>query len=185
MQSFRRLLFGTALAAAALCWPLISPAADRDVPGRADVDTCHVSLFGTVASLRGPNAFMLTPIRSSIGSVYVDHTSSRINANGLTIRPGVFTGLFGCVEQDGRVFKPNEVTLATSASAYSAASHEVTMVGTIDEVHSTWIGVRTRYNGHIHVYTSENGLRTGERVRVRGPYNPMTGVVNAASVAVI
>jgi hypothetical protein len=159
--------------------------AGRDNLASADIDNCHVSMFGTISSLRGPKAFVLTPVRSSLGSVYVDHTSARINANGLAVRPGVFAGLYGCVEQDGRVFKPDEVTLATSASAYAGTNREATLVGTIDEVHAGWIGVRTRYNGHIHVYTSQSGLRSGERVRIRGPYNPLTGVVNTASVAVI
>jgi hypothetical protein len=180
MQSFRRLLFCGVLALASSSVPLLPVAAQA-----ADIDACHVSFFGTISSLRGPKAFMITPLRSSFNTVYVDHTSARINRNGLTIRPGIFVGLYGCVEQDGRVFKPDEVTLAPSASAYSAVNHEVTLVGTIDEVHRGWVGVLTRYNGHIHVYTPESGLRIGERVRIRGPYNPMTGVVNAANVAVI
>lgn len=158
---------------------------DRDEVGSTDVDTCHVSLFGTIGQIRSSNAFMLNTLRSSMGTVYVDTRSARINANGLSIRPGVFAGLYGCVEQDGRVFKPNEVTLATSESTYASANHVVALTGTIDEVARGWIGVRTRYNGHIHVYTSQTGLRTGERVSVRGPFNPLTGVLNAASLAVI
>jgi hypothetical protein len=158
---------------------------DRDIAGSADVDTCHVSLFGTIGQVRGPNAFMLQTLRSPLGAVYVDYRSARMNANGLTIRPGIFTGLYGCVEQDGRVFKPNEVTLASSESAYSAANHVIALTGTIDEVGRGVIGVRTRYNGHIHVYTSQTGLRIGERVSVRGPFDPLTGVLNAASIAVL
>lgn len=158
---------------------------DRDAVGSADLDTCHVSLFGTISQVRSSNAFMLNPLRSSLGSVYVDTRSARINTNGLSVHPGVFAGLYGCVEQDGRVFKPNQITLATSESTYASANHVVALTGTIDEVGRGWVGVRTRYNGHIHVYTSQTGLRSGERVSVRGPFNPLTGVVNAASVAVL
>lgn len=158
---------------------------DRDTIASADVDSCHVSIFGTVSSVRGPNAFMLQPLRSSLGAIYVDYRSARINANGQSIRPGVFAGLYGCVEQDGRVFKPNEVTLAASESSYASANHVVTLTGTVDEVGRGWIGVRTRYEGHIHVYTSQTGIRTGQTVSIRGPFDPLTGVVNAASVAVI
>jgi hypothetical protein len=181
MQSFRRLLLSGALVLAAFAWPVASPIGAH----AADIDSCHVSLFGTINTTRGLKAFTITPLRGSTSSIYVDHTSARMNGNGLPIRPGMFVGLYGCVEQDGRIFKADEVTLARSASAYAAANHEVMLVGTIDEVHSGWIGVRTRYNGHIHVYTSENGLRLGDRVRIRGPYDPMTGTVNAANVAVI
>lgn len=158
---------------------------DRDTVASTDVDSCHVSLFGTVSSVRGANAFMLQPLRSSLGAIYVDYRSARINSNGLSIRPGVFAGLYGCVEQDGHVFKPNEVTLAASESTYASANHVVTLTGVVDEVGRGWIGVRTRYDGHIHVNTSQTGLRTGETVSIRGPFDPLTGIVNAASVAVI
>lgn len=158
---------------------------DRDTAGTADIGACHVSLFGTITSLRGQNGFVLQPQRGSMGSVLVDYRSARINANGLTIRPGVFAGLYGCVERDGQTFKPNEVTLATSAAAYGRANRTVTLSGTIDEVNRGWIGVRSRYTGHIHVYTAQTGFRTGERVEVRGAYDPMTGIVRNATVTAI
>lgn len=158
---------------------------DRNTAGAADIDACHVSLFGTITSLRGQNGFMLQPQRGSTGTVLVDYRSARINANGLTIRPGVFAGLYGCVERDGQVFKPNEVTLATSAAAYTQANRTVTLAGTVDEVNRGWIGVRSRYTGHIHVYTSQTGFRMGERVEVRGAYDPMTGIVRNATVTAI
>lgn len=157
----------------------------RDALATADLDTCHVSLFGTVSQVRGSNAFMLQALRSPLRNVYVDMRSARVHANGLSVRPGVFAGLYGCLERNGRVFKPNEVTLAMSESTYAGANHVVALAGTVDEVGRGWIGVRTRYNGHIQVYTSQSGLRPGERISARGPFNPLTGVLHAASIAVI
>lgn len=156
-----------------------------DTASGADIDACHVSIFGTIASLRGSNGFMLQTQRGSLGTVFVDHRDARLNSNGLSVRPGVFAGVYGCVERDGQILKANEVTVAPSAAAYTASNHTVSLTGTVDEVHSGWIGVQSRYTGHIHVYTSQTGIRTGERVQVRGPYDPMTGVVRAASVTAI
>jgi hypothetical protein len=153
----------------------------------AGVGPCHVSLFGTVTETM-PNGveFGMDTLRSPIGNIHVYDKDARVNSNGLSVRPGVFAGLYGCFIQNGRAFHAEEVTLATSAQAYSAYRRPtVAVTGTIDEVRNGWIGVSTRYYGHVHVYTTQSGLRTGERVSIQGTFNPAQSSIDANSVAII
>lgn len=148
---------------------------------------CHVSLFGTVTRLF-PNRveFGFQTLRSPVGNIHVYDRFARVNANGLPLQPGVFAGLYGCFVQNGRAFHAEQITLASSAQSYAGYRRPIVSVtGTVDEVGNGWIGVATRYYGHVHVYTNQRGFRAGERISIQGAFNPVQSSINANSIAVI
>lgn len=152
-------------------------------PSNVQIGPCHESVFGTITSVRGPDAFTIQELHTS-RSLYVDHRDALTHANGVSLAPGAFVGLYGCFERAETVFKAEELTLASSAQAYANIHQPVTLSGVIDEVRNGMIGVRTPHVGHIHVLTSQTGFRAGESVTVHGTFDPVTGTLNASSVTV-
>jgi len=148
------------------------------------IGPCHESVFGTVTTVRGPNAFTIGELHTS-RTLYVDDRSALMHSNGQSVAPGTFAGLYGCFERNETVFKAEEVTLASSPQTYANMRQTVTLSGVVDEVKSGMIGVRTPHVGHIHVYTSQTGFRIGENVTARGSFDPLSGSLNATSVSVI
>lgn len=153
----------------------------RPTAASVDIGPCHESVFGTIASVRGPNAFTLQSVHAQ-STLFVDYRGAVAHTNGLAVRPGVFAGLYGCFERHETVFKTEEITLAPSAQAYASMHNTVTISGKIDEAGNGRLGLLTRYNGHIHVFTTQSGFRIGEMVTARGSYDPITGTLNATSV---
>jgi hypothetical protein len=143
-------------------------------------------LFGTVTQVWNNGVEFTLQTTGRIGSVHVYDKGARMNANGLSIQNGVYTGVYGCFIKSQQAFHANEVSLAQNASAYSSLFHPaITVTGYVDEAGSGWIGVRTRYYGHVHVVTSQTNIRSGENVSIKGTYNAATRQIDANSVTVI
>lgn len=165
----------------------VAAASFAALPAAANADLyCpqQVSIFGTVTAVRGSMITLRT--RSSIGSIHVLMHRPQVNAHGLTLRPGVFAGVYGCLEQGGRTFDADEVTLAPSADAYASYSRrEVMLDGRITSVQNGRVLVSTiGGHGDVWVSTTQQGLRPGEHVHVTGSFDPHEGAFVASGIAI-
>lgn len=156
------------------------------VLNQGNVGPCHVSLFGNVTQVWNNGDEFTLQTTGGYGSLHVYDRGARMNTNGLSIQNGVYTGVYGCFIHNQQFFHANEVTLAQNAAAYGSMFHPtVALTGYVDEVGNGWIGVRTKYYGHVHVLTNQRNIRSGENVSIQGTYNAATRQINANSVAVI
>lgn len=166
-----------------LSW--VNRSSDTDDQG-AGTGPCHVSLFGNVTQVWNNGVEFTLQTTGDIGSIHVYDNGARINHNGLPIRDGAYTGVYGCFIKNQQAFHADEVTLAASSGAYGQSYHPaVALTGYVDEVGRGWIGVRTRYYGHVHVITNRRNIRAGENVSIHGTYNPRLRQINANAIAVI
>lgn len=151
-----------------------------------NVGPCHISLFGNVTQVWGNGDEFTLQTTGGYGSIHVYDKGSRMNANGLSIQNGVYTGVYGCFIKSQQAFHADEVSLAQNASAYSSMFHPtVSVTGHVDEIGRGWIGVQTKYYGHVHVRTNQTNIRSGENVSIQGTYNAATRQITANSVAAI
>ncbi|HKU67811.1 MAG TPA: hypothetical protein VJP85_08545 [Candidatus Baltobacteraceae bacterium] len=74
------------------------------------------SFFGTIQRVNGSMLTVQTP-SGHWADIRVE-SGARVNANGMSLRPGTFVGAFGCVTPNG-VFNANEVTLSANRAAYN------------------------------------------------------------------
>ena len=148
-----------------------------------NVGPCHVSLFGTVTQV-WPNGYEFTlQTNGDIGSIHVYDKGALMHANGVSVQNGVFAHAYGCFIHNQAFFHANEVTLAASAAAFGDDYHPaITVHGVVDEIGRGWIGMRTRYYGHVHVLTNQTNVHRGENVIVTGTYNTRLREIVATSV---
>ncbi|MFN2448954.1 MAG: hypothetical protein ABR508_04055 [Candidatus Baltobacteraceae bacterium] len=151
---------------------------------RIQVGPCQVSLFGTIAQVWNNGVEFTLQTTGPIGSIHVYDNEATMHLSGLSIANGTYAGVYGCFLNHQQRFHANEVTLATSAAAYPGRPH-VVATGVIDDVARGWIGVRTRYYGHVHVLTAQTGFSRGQRVSIEGRYNTITRQIDATRVTVI
>ncbi|HET7814224.1 MAG TPA: hypothetical protein VFL13_07605 [Candidatus Baltobacteraceae bacterium] len=186
MRSFNASEVTLAPSQAAYQQSLNSNGTAETIANQGTVGPCHVSLFGTVTQVWNNGVEFTLQTTGRIGNIHVYDKGARMNANGLNIQNGVYTGVYGCFIKSQGAFHANEVTLAQNASSYASLYHPaITVTGLVDEVGNGWIGVRTRYYGHVHVTTTQTNIRSGENVSIQGTYNAATRQINANSVAVI
>lgn len=133
----------------------------------------QISIFGSVDDVRGD--VMTVNTTSNIGHVHVLMHRPSMDAHGLALRPGVFAGVYGCLEHGGRTFDAEAVTLARSATAYANYQRPYREYGgSVVAMNGSRIEIRTG-GGTLWVTTSQRGFSRGQRVRVRGYYDPYTG----------
>ncbi len=157
--------------------------------------SAKTSVYGTVKSVEG-RAFSLNAtddlygryIRTTRedGTLLVRADDARINRGGLSIRPGIFTGVYGCFV--GRNdFDASKITLATSLQTYPGrhgrltrdrddsgmSRHAQTVTGTVvSNGPGTRVVISTEDGRQIAVFTSElRGARVGDRVSATGFMN--------------
>lgn len=183
MQHFSIVKMAAATLAAAII-ATVAPAAALPGPNAVAAGApCHVSIFGSVTAVNG-RYFTLHALRSGIGNIHVDTKGARMNANSLTLRPGVFAGVYGCYAPGQRYFKASEVTLAANAQSYSGYQRRnITTTGTVVKVESGRLQIRSAGYGYLWIYTSQTGFTVGQRVTVTGSFNPMQSSLDATSVA--
>lgn len=185
MQLSNLIRVAAATAAMAALAPLAPAAAlADDEQAVAVASPCHVSLFGTVKGVN-PRFFTLDTLRSGIRNIHVETAGARMNTNGLTLRRGVFAGVYGCFAPQQRFFKASEVTLASSPESYTGyARRAVTTTGTIVKVQSGQIQIHNEDYGYLWVFTSQSGFTVGQNVTVTGSFNPVQSSLNATSITV-
>jgi ribosomal protein S8E len=183
MQRFSIVKTAAATLAAAII-ATVAPAAALPGPNAVAAGApCHVSIFGSVTAVSG-RYFTLHALRSGIGNIHVDTAGARVNTNNLSLRPGVFAGVYGCYAPQQRYFKASEVTLAANAQSYSGYQRRnVTTTGTVVKVESGRLQIRSAGYGYLWVYTSQTGFSVGQRVTVSGSFNPMQSSLDATNVA--
>jgi hypothetical protein len=160
-----------------------SPAAAQSVVGAQPSGCQRQSVFGTVATPVVNDRFNFATLRTDFGHIDVDTRGAVIHANGLTIRPGIFAGVFGCFAPGNRIFKAEEITLSTSPMSYNGYGRKsVTIQGTVTQIEHGRLGVEAPHYGHLYVYTSRTGYRIGERVSITGNFNPQDSSFNAATI---
>ncbi len=147
------------------------------------VGPCEVSLFGTITQVWNNNVEFTLQTTGPIGSIHVYDNEALMHRNGLTIQNGTYAGVYGCFLNHEERFHANEVTLSTSAATYPGRPH-ILARGTIDDIGPGWIGVLTRYYGHVHVRTTQNGFVRGQRVSIEGRYNTIAREIDATRVTV-
>ncbi|MGZ3497432.1 MAG: hypothetical protein ACXWNK_01630 [Vulcanimicrobiaceae bacterium] len=141
------------------------------------------SIFGSVANVESANRFNLASTREQFTYIHVYHYRETLfHDNGLTLRPGVYAGIFGCYSPDHRSFRAEEITLSSTPANYNGYQRKtVSVVGTVTSIEPSYLEMDTSM-GHMKVYTSRKGYRVGERLSVRGNFSPMDGSFNAASI---
>ena len=187
MQRFIPTFFLTAIAATAL----FTQASAQVAPVQAGKPESHAvaahcqpeSIFGTIQNVETPSRFNLTATRENYTYIHVYHYPETLfHDNGLTLRPGVYAGIYGCYSPDRRSFQAEEITLSTTPQDYSGYRRKtVTVVGTVTSIESGYFEMDSSM-GHMKVFTSNKGYHAGERLSVRGNFNPMDSSFNAASV---
>lgn len=73
------------------------------------------SFFGTIQRVNGSMLTVQTP-SGHWANVRVE-SGARMNTNGMSLRPGLYVGAFGCVTPGG-VFNANEISLSANGTAY-------------------------------------------------------------------
>jgi hypothetical protein len=141
----------------------------------------QISIYGTVQNVN-PHEFTLHT-ESHMGDVHVSFDPSQVHSHGLTLRPGVFAGVYGCLNQDRRSFNGMEVTLANSPNDYDpSARHTVSFDGRITSVASGRALLQSDDGrGNVWVYTN-TPLRPGQHVHVTGSFDPLNSAFVATSV---
>lgn len=146
------------------------------IGARADV-YCPVrsSIFGTVASVR-PYQITLHA-NGDLGFIHVRLNRPRTNTHGLSTQPGIFAGIYGCLEPGGRRFDADEVTLAPSAAAYEGYAHRTyTLSGRIIGRENARVLLQTASeHGKVWLETGRRDLRVGEMVTAYGHFDPRDG----------
>lgn len=165
---------------------------------RAQSTACtsaRTSVYGTIQSVRG-NTFAINAtddlhgryIRTTRedGTLLVRDAGARVRSDGLTIRPGVFAGVFGCFS--GRnAFNASQVTLSTSLQTYPYRHGTIrpdrddrtvsrgmrTIQGTVvSNGPGTRVVISTADGRQLVVFTSElRSARVGDRVTATGYIN--------------
>ena len=137
--------------------------------------------FGTINSVHGDDIFIE-------GSGFYGHEDiidnhAVINHNGLTLRPGVFVGAFGCFESE-RMFRASEITLATSESTFPhGARHIEEIEGRVLHVMSGRLQIQSgRVHGLVTINTSFVAS-VGQAVSATGFFNT-DGTFDASKVTI-
>jgi hypothetical protein len=138
------------------------------------------SFFGVIQRVNG-NMLTVSTEQNHWADVRIQ-PGARVNANGLSLRPGTFVGAYGCVEPGG-VFDANEVTLAASRTTY----HE-SLSGTVERVASDRLTVRESGNRYVSWYVPDaDRFSVGQQISgvgmvgAGGVFYPQ--VINGQSVA--
>lgn len=149
----------------------------------------ETSIFGTVRAV-GANEFTLQT-NSRMGDIHVFTRGARMHANGVSLQPGVFAGVYGCLTPGDYSFRASQVTLASSASTYPSTG------GVRYESHDTWIQGRVDAvapgrvlidSGHGHGDTwirTTAPLRKGQLIQAVGHFTPFDRLFIANSVTVL
>lgn len=170
---------------------LLFAAAALVVPATAHASTfCPVretSIFGTIRDA-DPNMVTLET-NSRMGSIHVFTHGARVYANGLTIRPGVFAGIYGCLAPADRSFKASEITLATSAETYPRmhlTTGDTWISGRIDVVAPGRVQIDSGGgHGETWVQTSQQGLYVGQLIQAFGRFTSGDRTFVANKVAIL
>ncbi len=182
MRSIIRLL-AAQLFALSLAIPLAS-LAQGSCPVR------ETSIFGTVRAV-GASEFTIET-NAHMGDIRIFTQGARMNANGIALRPGVFAGVYGCLQPMDQSFRASEVTLAASPEAYQGEgrfhyeSGDTWIEGRVD---ATAPGRVLIDSGHGHgdtwVQTAIQGLRKGQLVQATGHFTPYDRTFVATHVVVL
>lgn len=153
------------------------------ITAQADVYCpAQISIFGTVDAVSGN--VMTVDTTSNIGHIHVLMHRPAMDRHGLALRPGVFAGVYGCLQRGGRTFDADAVTLASSARAYADFQRPYREYdGRIVRTSGGRIQIQTG-GGTLWITISQRGLSRGQRVRVRGYYDPSTGTFVGSRVDV-
>lgn len=166
------------LAALAFAPPAI--AADRDT------SYCphETSLFGNVISVT-PKFFDVQSVGGDEGKVRIYGNGARLHDNGLSVRPGVFVGAYGCYDHHD-YFRASELTLSTNANTYNGYRRYVTTItGVVTSLQGNRVLVQTNgRSGKVWVYNNTAPLQVGERVAFRGSFDPANSAFVATSTVV-
>lgn len=134
----------------------------------------ETSIFGTVQDVDA-NVFTLQT-NSRMGYIHVFTRSAHMHDNGLTLRSGVFAGVYGCLAPQDRSFRATEVTLASSAETYPRMhlNHGDTWVqGRIDVVAPGRVRIDSGSgHGDLWVQTAQQGLYSGQLIQAVGHFTP-------------
>lgn len=145
----------------------------------------QTSIFGTVVDSH-PDEVTIHTIESAMGDIHVLTKGARVHANGLTPQPGVYVGVYGCLNPGDRSFRAQELTYSTNANSYNGYRRRASVVtGRVDTVQTGRVLVDSN-NGHgdLWVYTTRTDLRNGELVRATGTFDPRNSAFVASTVVI-
>ncbi|MBV8245525.1 MAG: hypothetical protein JOZ38_06370 [Candidatus Eremiobacteraeota bacterium] len=96
----------------------------------AQAVSCNTSIFGTIHEVQ-PGRILISEVRQG-GYEYVTTSRVRLNGDGLSLRPGVFVGAYGCFTPNRALFEASELTLSTTPYDYPGyARHVERLTGTV------------------------------------------------------
>lgn len=184
IRNFVTALGLAAIVAAAAVVPASAQDRDRDYDYNGQGGQCNYSLFGTVVSTRANDRFLLRAVREDFKYIYVNARGAQFNTNGLALRPGVFTGIYGCFAPNHRSFHADEVTMSPNAQDYNGYSRRtVTLDATIIRIEPSMRRMLVRTNvGYLWTYYQPGRYFRGERVRMTGTFNPAQSSFSANSI---
>lgn len=144
------------------------------------------SIFGTVVEVH-PTMITIHTSESAMGDIHVMTHGAHIFSNGLSLSPGVYAGIYGCLTANNGMFRAEDVTLATSANTYNGYRRHITVVeGRIDAVQSGRVLIDSNHgHGDVWVFTSRGDLKTGELVRAVGTFDPRDAAFVATSISIL
>ena len=156
--------------------------------------TCPVrsSIFGTVTAAHTNELTLLAQPSEfgRIGHIHVMLNGAHVTGNGQSLRPGVFAGVFGCLQPDHRSFMAEDVSLAANEEAYESQynqqEHTVTIAGRVDTVRNGHFLLDSNGgHGDVWVYTNQPvNVRPGSTVSVTGSFRPRDNGFVASTVQV-
>ena len=147
--------------------------------------TCpqQTSIFGTVVEMH-PSEITIHTSESAMGDIHVFTHGARVNTNGVTPGPGMYFGVYGCMNPNDQSFRAQELTYSTNANTYNGYRRRTTVVeGRVDGVQNGRVLVDSS-NGHgdLWVYTNRNDLRNGELIRATGSFDPRNSAFVATNI---
>ncbi len=130
------------------------------------------SLFGAVREVHGKTLLVKTIGARGFETIRTDDAT--IHYDGLTLRPGIFVGAYGCFTPDFRRFDASEVTLSTDAAGYPSKHHTETLMGVVRSIGTGTILVDTGLpHGHVTIRTSSTDrIKVGDRIQATGSFRP-------------
>ncbi len=129
------------------------------------------SLYGTIESVH--DGYVTLRSTSKAGDINVNTTQAHMVDDGLSLNPGVYAGVFGCMMPDDRSFVAETITLASSAQTYPSrfryTSPQKFVDGTVLETREGQILIRsTGGHGDVWVMTNQTGFSQGQPIHATG-----------------
>ncbi len=146
------------------------------------------SVFGTVTEVNGLQFRLRREAPHGYLDIHMPDNDVRA-VGGVTLRPGVFAGVFGCLPPQSHDFISEEVTISSSEATYPrqyrySSRDTDSIYGRVDTVRPDRLLVRSTAGRDTWVITHRTGIATGQTVRVIG-YFKSNGTFVADTVTVV